>query len=82
MTEFDPGHRIHHDPGEALTECHECGNKLIGRDWYELSDWKLTDDGRCTFCTTQCAGVFDGPPGDWGARRVPVQLRDFASRRP
>jgi pyruvate formate lyase activating enzyme len=68
-----------HDKGGGSTYCHDCGQVLIGRDWYVLSDWRLTDDGRCNKCGTPCAGVFDGPPGDWGAKRLPVRLRDFAA---
>jgi pyruvate formate lyase activating enzyme len=67
-----------HDKAGDSTYCHQCGTTLIGRDWYVLSEWNLTDDGHCTQCGTQCAGVFDGPPGDWGAKRRPVQLKDFA----
>ena len=69
---------VHDNYGQS-TYCHGCGQKLIGRDWYELSDWNLTGDGRCTSCGAQCAGVFDGPPGKWGARRMPVRLRDFSA---
>jgi pyruvate formate lyase activating enzyme len=47
---------------------------LIGRDWYQLSVWNLTDDGACVRCGTRCAGVFDGPAGTWGRKRVPVRL--------
>jgi pyruvate formate lyase activating enzyme len=67
-----------HDSGRSSTYCHGCGERLIGRDWYVLSEWGLDTEGRCNFCGTRCAGVFDGPPGDWGARRQPVRLRDFA----
>jgi pyruvate formate lyase activating enzyme len=63
--------------GES-TYCHRCGKMLIGRDWFVLSDWDLSDDGRCLSCGTPCSGVFDGPPGTWGAKRQPVRLRDFA----
>ncbi|MCB2102667.1 MAG: AmmeMemoRadiSam system radical SAM enzyme [Rhodobacterales bacterium] len=63
-----------HDPEADSTWCHHCGELLIGRDWYQLSDWNLTDDGRCTACGTPCAGVFDGPPGTWGAKRRRVVL--------
>jgi pyruvate formate lyase activating enzyme len=66
-----------HDQEGGSTYCHQCGKKIIGRDWYMLTAWRLTDDGHCTFCGTPCAGVFAGPPGDWGAKRLPVQLRDF-----
>jgi pyruvate formate lyase activating enzyme len=65
-----------HDPDGGTTLCHGCGAKLVVRDWYRLLDWQLTDDGRCRQCGTSCAGVFDGPPGDWGARRQPVMLNE------
>jgi pyruvate formate lyase activating enzyme len=67
-----------HDAAGESTYCHQCGTKLIGRDWYVLTDWNLTDDGHCKNCGTRCAGVFDGPPGTWGAKRMPVRLRDYA----
>jgi len=63
-----------HDPDGGSTHCHSCGARLIGRDWYVLSDWHLTDDGRCRSCGTPCAGHFDGPPGDWGRKRMPVRI--------
>ena len=69
---------VHNAAGDS-TYCHHCGELLIGRDWYVLSDWKLTADGKCTACGTPCAGVFEAGHGNWGARRQPVQLRDFAT---
>ena len=66
-----------HDPAGGSTYCHQCGKKLIGRDWYELSDWNLTNEGHCIFCGTRCAGVFNGPAGNWGAKRLPVRLKSF-----
>ena len=68
-----------HDHAGSSTYCHGCGERLIGRDWYVLSDWNLSDDGACTRCGTPCAGVFDGPAGTWGAKRRPVRLADFAA---
>ncbi|MGD8439202.1 MAG: AmmeMemoRadiSam system radical SAM enzyme, partial [Holophagae bacterium] len=67
-----------HDEDGGSTRCAGCGEVLIGRDWYRLTRWNLTDDGRCTKCGALCAGRFDGPPGEWGARRMPVRLADFA----
>jgi len=67
-----------HDGEGGSTNCHGCGKRLIGRDWYILTDWNLNDLGRCQFCDTPLVGVFDGPPGDWGRKRVPVRLSDFA----
>jgi pyruvate formate lyase activating enzyme len=67
-----------HDGDGGSTYCHHCGQKLIGRDWYVLSDWNLTEDGRCTACGTPCAGVFEARPGHWGARRMPVRMQRYA----
>ena len=50
-----------HNKETGSTYCHQCGLRLIGRDWYELSDWQLTVDGCCPRCGTACAGVFDVP---------------------
>ena len=63
-----------HDVEGDTTRCHGCGRAIIVRDWYRLLDWHLTDDGRCRFCDQPCSGVFDGTPGTWGARRLPVRL--------
>ena len=68
-----------HDEEGGRTMCHHCGTTLIGRDWYVLTEWTLTGDGCCGSCGAPCAGVFDGPPGTWGAKRMPVRLKDFAS---
>ena len=63
-----------HDLGRQSTYCHACGARTIGRDWYALTDWRLDKGGACTACGTKAAGVFDGRPGDWGRKRVPVVL--------
>ena len=63
-----------HDPAGQSARCHRCGAVLIGRDWYELGAWRLDADGRCAACGERCAGVFEGRPGRWGARRLPVRL--------
>jgi pyruvate formate lyase activating enzyme len=68
------------DPVAESTYCTGCGRRVIERSRYELGAYDLTDDGSCTFCATPLVGVFDGPAGSWGARRVPVRLRDFAVR--
>jgi pyruvate formate lyase activating enzyme len=62
------------DPSGGSTYCHGCGEMVIGRDWYRLGTWKLDDEGRCLKCGIECAGRFDGPPGDWGAQRMPVRI--------
>jgi len=67
-----------HDKAGQSTYCHQCGERLIGRDWFALSEWNLDGEGRCTSCGTPCAGVFGPAPGQWGARRLPVNPRVFA----
>ncbi|MCH7727515.1 MAG: AmmeMemoRadiSam system radical SAM enzyme [Planctomycetes bacterium] len=71
-----------HDEGGGSTYCSGCGERLIGRDWYVLTEWTLTDDGRCPHCGSACHGIFDGPPGTWGARRLPVKMADYATESP
>jgi len=64
---------VHDEAGES-TYCHSCGQKLIGRDWYVLSDWNLDENGCCSACGTALAGVFESHAGTWGARRQPVYM--------
>ncbi|MGE3481770.1 MAG: AmmeMemoRadiSam system radical SAM enzyme [Gammaproteobacteria bacterium] len=68
-----------HDAAGGSTFCHQCGGLLIGRDWYVLGEWNLDAHGRCRSCGTPCAGVFEPEPGAWGARRLPVRLKDYAT---
>jgi pyruvate formate lyase activating enzyme len=63
-----------HDLAGGTTVCHGCGTALIERDWYTMRAWRLTSDGRCPTCATPCAGVFDGDPGQWGAKRRGVRI--------
>jgi pyruvate formate lyase activating enzyme len=63
-----------HDEDGGSTRCHDCGERLIGRDWYVMTGWSLDAEGCCARCGTPCAGVFEATPGDWGARRLPVRL--------
>ena len=63
---------IHDEEGES-TYCHQCGKKLIGRDWYTLTEWHL-QEGKCPNCGTPVAGLFEESPGHWGAKRVPVRI--------
>jgi pyruvate formate lyase activating enzyme len=50
---------IHDEAGQS-TYCHRCRSVVIGRNWYDITSWQLTDDIRCKSCGTPCAGVFDG----------------------
>ena len=64
-----------HDEAGQSTYCHACGALLIGRDWYDLTAWRMTAEGRCTDCGTPCAGVFEGAPGTWGRKRRSLTVR-------
>ena len=59
-----------HDVAADSTYCHQCGELLIQRDWYELGLWKMAPGGTCSKCGTACAGVFEDQPGSWGRKRV------------
>ena len=66
-----------HDFEGSSTYCPNCGDTLIGRDWYQLSTWNLRPQGRrhaCAGCGTEIAGVFEEKPGSWGSRRQPVHV--------
>lgn len=63
------------DPEGEATDCHHCGKKLIGRNGYELMEWNLKE-GKCGFCGTPCAGVFENSPGSWGSKCLPVRLQN------
>ncbi len=65
-----------HDPAGQGTSCHVCEALLIGRDWYELTAWNLSADGRCGQCGTPCAGVFEPSHGLWGRRRRSVVVQE------
>ncbi len=64
---------VHHKSTQS-SYCTGCGQRVIGRDWYRLSDWNLDDTGHCTRCGTRFAGVVEGPPGTWGPRRQPIHI--------
>ncbi|MDT8372280.1 MAG: AmmeMemoRadiSam system radical SAM enzyme [Gammaproteobacteria bacterium] len=63
-----------HDKHGDSTWCHHCGSLLIGRDWYQLSEWNLTEEGKCLSCGTKCSGVFEKQAGTWGAKRLTVAI--------
>jgi len=67
-----------HDETGGSTYCHQCGTRLIGRDWYVITHWNLTDDGRCPECHAVCPGVLESGHGEWGAARQPVRLANHA----
>jgi pyruvate formate lyase activating enzyme len=63
-----------HDIEADSTYCHACGRLLIGRDWYELTEWNLAANRSCPDCGTVLPGIFEERPGTWGRRRLPVKI--------
>ena len=63
-----------HDTDGGTTSCPSCGAAVVVRDWYVIRRYALTDDGRCQRCGTRISGVYDGPVGRWGTRRLPVLI--------
>lgn len=63
-----------HDTQGGSTWCHQCGDLLIERDWYELGEWHVSR-GACAGCGAAVAGVFESTPGSWGRKRIPVKMK-------
>lgn len=66
-----------HDRNGSSTWCHACGEMLIGRDGYELSDWNIEMQSKqacCKHCGAALAGEFERLPGHWGAQRKAIHV--------
>jgi len=63
-----------HDPEGGTTFCPSCRIPLIVRDWYDILDYRLTDDGHCPACNTAIAGRFAPYKGCFGNQRIPIQV--------
>lgn len=63
-----------HDSEGGTTICPGCGSRVIVRDWYEILEHRLSDEGRCIICNGEIAGRFEEFHGAFGARRIPIQI--------
>ncbi len=63
-----------HDPEGEVTHCEACHAPVMERDWYQILAYRLEADGRCSSCGHLVAGVFDGPAGTQGRRRLRVAM--------
>jgi pyruvate formate lyase activating enzyme len=63
-----------HDPEGGTTYCPSCRSAVIQRDWYEIPDYHLTEDGCCPHCGAAIAGRFQKFGHPFGARRIPVAM--------
>ena len=67
------------DPARQSTLCPACGTRVIGRDWHAITSWRLDPHGACAACGTPIAGRFRDGPGDWGRKRLPVDIERFVA---
>jgi AmmeMemoRadiSam system radical SAM enzyme/AmmeMemoRadiSam system protein B/AmmeMemoRadiSam system protein A len=68
------------DRANGSTYCPNCGELLIERDWHEIGAYRLDGD-RCSRCQTQIPGRFDRVPGNWGRKRMAVDMSRFSRQR-
>ncbi|MBL0313790.1 MAG: AmmeMemoRadiSam system radical SAM enzyme [Holophagaceae bacterium] len=61
-----------HDTAGGSTNCSSCKSLLIVRDWYEIENYRLLEDGRCPDCGAQLAGRFGKHSPAFGNRRIPL----------
>ncbi len=63
-----------HDTSGGTTSCPGCHEPLIVRDWYDITAYHLTPEGRCPRCGTSIAGHFGEFQRAFGNRRVPIAM--------
>ncbi|MCA9175599.1 MAG: AmmeMemoRadiSam system radical SAM enzyme [Planctomycetales bacterium] len=64
------------DVAHQSTYCPGCGELLIERNWYELGRYALQGCS-CSRCGAAIPGRFDDKPGDWGRRRLPLNMAAY-----
>ncbi len=63
-----------HDTEGGTTFCPGCHAPLIVRDWYEIPDYRVKEEGTCPDCGEQLAGRFGTYSGAFGNRRMPIYM--------
>ena len=68
---------VHHRDGYT-TFCAQCATALIIRDWYQIDEYRLNDDGTCPTCHAPLVGCFEHfeLARQFGRQRVPVAISD------
>ncbi|NOX56824.1 MAG: AmmeMemoRadiSam system protein B, partial [Planctomycetes bacterium] len=69
-----------YDVERESTYCGSCGKLVIERNRYVLGTYALNGN-RCRWCGEVIPGRFEDRPGDWGSKRMPVDMRQFARKR-
>jgi pyruvate formate lyase activating enzyme len=63
-----------HDTGGGTTHCASCHTPLIVRDWYQIDEYNLTENGACPKCGAKLAGHFGKFTRQFGPQRIPVRM--------
>jgi pyruvate formate lyase activating enzyme len=63
-----------HDIEADTTFCASCHTPLIVRDWYQINEYHLTDNGLCPKCGTHLAGHYGKFTQQFGRQRIPVAM--------
>ncbi len=63
-----------HDTVGGTTFCPGCAKPVIVRDWHRILRYDLTPEGHCEDCGAAVAGRFEAFDGQFGRRRIPVQV--------
>ncbi|MDO5697157.1 MAG: AmmeMemoRadiSam system radical SAM enzyme [Dermatophilus congolensis] len=58
----------------ATTSCASCKRKIIVREGYTVTDYRIDTLGRCAACGAPVPGRFGNECGDFGTRRIPVRI--------
>jgi len=68
---------VHNLEGDT-TFCPNCHTPLIVRDWYQINQYLLTEDGCCPNCATSISGCFAEKAGNFGRKRIPIAITPYA----
>jgi pyruvate formate lyase activating enzyme len=68
---------VHNQDGDT-TYCPTCKKPLIVRDWYQINHYRLDAMGQCPACGAAIPGRFDAHGGNFGRRRIPISIGQFA----
>lgn len=68
-----------HDVEGGTTICPHCGNALVVRDWHNILNYRIGDNGTCLECGGAIAGRFQKFTKPFGSRRMPVSLMKLGS---
>jgi pyruvate formate lyase activating enzyme len=63
-----------HDTEGGTTFCPHCAQALIVRDWYNILDYRVSEDGHCFECGGAVTGRYQRFGKAFGSRRIPVRL--------